>query len=74
MNTLTNVIHFDESIYPEPYKFKPGRDIPNGSFFPFGSGPRNCIAQRFALLEIKLVLTKIFSKFRIEKCEKTPVS
>lgn len=74
VNVLIDAIHHDETNYPEPFRFKPDREKSNDSFIPFGSGPRSCIAFRFALLEIKLVLTKILSKYRFEKFEKTIVS
>jgi cytochrome P450 len=45
----------------------------NESHMPFGYGPRHCIGMRFALLEIKVLLTKILSKFEFEICEKTSV-
>ena len=46
---------------------------PNESFIPFGAGPRSCVAQRFALLEMKLLLASILFKFKFEKCSKTIV-
>ncbi len=35
------------------------------SYLGFGQGPRNCIGMRFALLEVKLAMTKILSEFTI---------
>lgn len=61
----------DETVFPEADKFKPERERPVENYLPFGSGPRNCIAQRFALIEMKLLMATILSQFRFEKCEKT---
>ena len=43
-------------------------------FQPFGVGPRNCIAQRFALLEMKYAFCKLLQNFTLDVCEDTPVS
>ena len=43
------------------------------AFFPFGYGPRNCIGMRFALLEAKMALIEIVSKFRIVLAPETKV-
>jgi len=69
--TLLYTMSHDESVFPEADKFKPERERPGENFLPFGSGPRNCIAQRFALIEIKLLMATILSRYRFEKCEKT---
>lgn len=73
-------IHNDPDIYPEPEQFRPERfdeaqkkTRDNAAFMPFSLGQRNCIGMRFALMEIKLLLSTILSKYRFEKCEKTPV-
>ena len=73
-------IHHDPEIYPDPYKFDPERfsednkkKRENEAFIPFGTGPRNCIGMRFALLEIKLLLASILSKYKFVKCEQTEV-
>ncbi|XP_047493445.1 cytochrome P450 3A4-like [Penaeus chinensis] len=59
-------MHRDPKYWPEPEEFRPERflpenaaNIPNFTHMPFGIGPRNCIAQRFALMETKIVLTKL---------------
>lgn len=65
-------IHHDEDIYPEPEKFDPERfnDDNKGNlnpytYFPFGVGPRNCIGSRFALLEAKILIFRMLSKFEL---------
>ena len=43
------------------------------AYLPFGYGPRNCIGMRFALLEAKMALIEILSKFRIVLAPETKV-
>jgi len=40
---------------------------------PFGTGPRNCLAMRLALLEMKVAFVHILQKFRLKVCEETEV-
>ncbi|XP_074596441.1 cytochrome P450 4c3-like [Brevipalpus obovatus] len=70
-------IHHDEEIYPNPDKFDPSRfepdnfaKIPPGAYIPFGDGPRRCIGERLAMLELKLILSNIIKRFRIEPLER----
>lgn len=72
-------IQRDEKNFPEPMKFDPERfsaenigDIKPFTNFPFGSGPRSCIGERFALLQVKTGLVKILKDFRLEPTDKTP--
>ena len=44
------------------------------AFMPFGMGPRNCVAMRFAQEEVKLVLGAFIKQFRFFPVEETPVS
>lgn len=56
-------IQRDPNYFPEPMMFQPERfsdenkkNIPNSAFMPFGLGPRMCIGNRFAILEMKALL------------------
>jgi cytochrome P450 len=66
-------IHRDEKYFPEPEKYKPERFLVENTekrhpyaFIPFSAGRRNCIGQRFAMLEIKVVLANLLRNFNIE--------
>lgn len=49
-------------------------DIDVMTFQPFGAGPRNCIAFRFALMEVKMAICKLLQHFTLEPTETTQVS
>lgn len=73
-------IHRDPQLYPEPLKFNPDRFLPEeaakrhpNSFLTFGDGPRACIGFRFAILQSKVGLATMLSKFRISTSAKTAV-
>ncbi len=44
------------------------------TFLAFGQGPRSCIGMRFALLEVKVCLVHVLSKFSFVACDETPAS
>lgn len=76
----TNIFsgHRMEKYFKDAEKFNPDRFDPEISaqdrnpyaFQPFSSGLRNCIGQKFALLEIKTVLVKLLTAFELELAEK----
>lgn len=60
-------------LFPDPEAFRPERfDVETTAdkmnpftYIPFSAGPRNCIGQKFAMLELKSVLAKILRHFEI---------
>jgi len=70
-------LHRDPKYFPEPDKFNPERflnsDVDNSVYIPFGIGPRICIARRFAIMEIKIILFYLLSRCDLEPDVKTKV-
>ncbi|KMQ92393.1 cytochrome p450 9e2 [Lasius niger] len=70
-------IHHDAKYYDDPEKFRPERFLDNkmyhnSSFYmPFGLGPRMCIANRFAMLEVKVLLFHLLARCELKPCAKT---
>nr|XP_022919064.1 probable cytochrome P450 6g2 [Onthophagus taurus] len=72
-------LHSDANYYKNPDVFDPERfnDESKGginpyTYLPFGSGPRNCIGERFAHLSGKMGLISIVKNFEILKSSTTP--
>lgn len=72
ITVCTYMIHRDKRYYPDPDTFNPERFLSPESemhpfqFVAFSAGPRNCIGQKFAMLELKCSLAKIFRSFEIQ--------
>jgi cytochrome P450 len=66
------VIQRDPRWFESPAEFKPERflpgapTMPRGVWMPFGTGPRVCIAQHFAMLEMGLMAAMLMQRFRLE--------
>lgn len=63
------VTHRDPRYFDEPNSFRPERwanaeQILKYAYFPFGAGPRQCIGNYFAMMEIVLLLATIGQRFR----------
>ncbi|XP_057620695.1 cytochrome P450 3A31-like [Chionomys nivalis] len=72
-------LHRDPQYWPEPEEFRPERFSKENKgrinpyvYMPFGYGPRNCIGMRFALMNMKLALTKL-QNFSFQPCKETQI-
>ncbi|KAI2546915.1 cytochrome P450 family 3 subfamily A member 4 [Homo sapiens] len=73
-------LHRDPKYWTEPEKFLPERfskknkdNIDPYIYTPFGSGPRNCIGMRFALMNMKLALIRVLQNFSFKPCKETQI-
>lgn len=62
----------NERIWKNPKEFIPERfelqnltNLNPFSYLPFSAGPRNCIGQKFAMLEMKCTLVKVLQNFEV---------
>jgi cytochrome P450 len=67
-----HVIHRDSRWWPRPLEFEPDRwtpkaeaERPKFAYFPFGGGPRLCIGEPFAWMEVVLLLSTIGQRWRM---------
>ena len=76
LSVSTSNLHMNEKYWDQPQVFRPER-FQNEEclkrhpycYIPFSAGPRNCIGQRFALLELKTFLYYIVSSLEIESVQ-----
>jgi cytochrome P450 len=66
------VVQRDPGLWPDPDRFDPSRfsaGDPGGarsySYFPFGAGPRGCVGQGLARLEVAIVLSETAARFEL---------
>ncbi|XP_060654830.1 cytochrome P450 4p1-like [Drosophila nasuta] len=65
-------LHHNPKYWDNPEKFDPDRFLPENmkdrhtyAFIPFSAGQRNCVGQKYAMLEIKTLLIYIIKQFKI---------
>ncbi|KAM8871748.1 cytochrome P450 4F3 isoform 1-T1 [Synchiropus picturatus] len=64
--------HHNPDVWMNPHEFDPFRFEPKNqdgrsshAFIPFSSGPRNCIGQKFALVELQVVVALTLLRFSL---------
>jgi cytochrome P450 len=61
-----NARHFLDPEQFDPDRFVGSPSWPRGAYIPFGAGPRGCIGEFFARLQLTLSLALIVRRYRIE--------
>jgi len=66
------IMHRDPRFFVEPERFMPERwlggnadELPRFAYFPFGGGPRVCIGNHFANMEVQLVLATLMQRLEL---------
>ncbi|XP_017078765.2 LOW QUALITY PROTEIN: cytochrome P450 9b2 [Drosophila eugracilis] len=78
VNIPISGLHWDDRYFPEPMKFDPERfseerkgELVPYTYLPFGVGPRNCIGNRYALMQVKGMLYNLLLNYKIEASPRT---
>lgn len=66
-------VYRDPEYFPDPLVFKPERwmdmkttsNTPPLAYIPFSSGPKNCIGQKFANLQMKALISKVIRHYEL---------
>jgi cytochrome P450 len=74
------VMQRDPRFYADPERFDPDRwtpafrtALPKFAYFPFGGGPRQCIGESFAMMELSLLVATIAQQWRLRLVPGHPV-
>lgn len=74
-------LHRNPNLWNDPLTFNPEnfspdnvKDRPKFNYLPFGAGPRICIGQQFAMMEMQLLLAALVKRFDFKSDPSHPVS
>ncbi|MCF0040932.1 cytochrome P450 [Dyadobacter fanqingshengii] len=66
-------LHRNPNLWKDPLTFNPenfspenAKERPKFNYLPFGAGPRICIGQQFAMMEMQLILAALIKRFDFE--------
>ena len=67
-------IHTNPEVWHDPFRFDPDRWVSEETknkhrcaYIPFATGPRGCIGFNFALLEVKILLSELVSRYEFTR-------
>ena len=68
ISMIQYVCHRNPKYFPDPERFDPSRfdvrkQLVPFSYFPFGGGPRHCIGEQFAKMEITMIVADLLRRF-----------
>lgn len=73
-------LHRNPNLWKDPLTFNPGnfnpeivKERPKFNYLPFGAGPRICIGQQFAMMEMQLILASMVKRFDFKADPAHPV-
>ncbi len=73
---LTEALHHDPAIYPEPAQFRPERFLERKfaphEYAPFGGGVRRCLGAAFSDYETKILLATLLRRVELELVSRAP--
>ena len=72
---MAHQIHHNKDYWEDPHSFKPDRfnqDYNKKAFVPFGVGPRSCIGEFLARVELRTILIMLFKHFDFELDQSKP--
>ncbi|KAJ8686995.1 hypothetical protein QAD02_022789 [Eretmocerus hayati] len=74
---LIHETHRDPKFWLSPEKFDPDRFLPENTksrhpfaYIPFSAGPRQCIGYKYAMITMKVLVSAILNKFKLEPVQR----